>query len=380
VNLVSRIYEVFTERFDADPVKVASPGRINVIGEHTDYNAGFVFPAAIDKYIVLAIQKSDQEHCTVLADDLDEAVTFRLDAVAPAEQGSWKNYILGVVHEIQELGYPLTPFDIVFGGDIPGGSGLSSSAALENAVVYGINELLQLGLTREEMIFISQRAEHNYVGVKCGIMDQYASMFGRKDHLMLLDCRSIEAKHYPLELVDHEFVLINTNVKHSLADSAYNDRRAVCERVAGLMGKQALRDAKETDLLAIADQLNEAEFRKSLYVIREIERTQQAAEALMNGNINRLGELLYSSHDGLSRQYQVSCAELDFLVDQAGKEVDVLGARMMGGGFGGCTINLVRKSGTKGFLNRISMSYLEKFGKECSVYRVNLSDGTSLID
>jgi galactokinase len=375
-TLNSSILNSFKTRFGTEPILISAPGRINIIGEHTDYNEGFVFPAAIDKMIILGIQHCIGEECTIIADDLNESFDFCLNNVEQQEQGSWKNYVLGVIHEIQLMGYELTPFQLVFGGNIPAGSGLSSSAALENAVVYGINELLQLGLTKKQMIFISQKAEHNFVGVKCGIMDQYASMFGEENHLLLLDCRSIEAQQFKVELKDYELVLINTNVKHSLSDSAYNDRRAVCEKTAARLGKAALRDATFEELQSIKSQMVPEDYQKALYVIQEIDRTQKAAEALVKGDIKTLGKLIFASHDGLSKQYRVSCKELDFLVELAHQHDGVIGSRMMGGGFGGCTINLIEKRVKDEFIRMVGEMYLQQFGHPCSVYEVTVSKGT----
>jgi len=256
---------------------------------------------------------------------------------------------------------------------------MSSSAALENSVVFGLNELFSLGFTKTEMILISQKAEHNYVGVKCGIMDQYASMFGIKNNALLLDCRTIEATPYKIDFKEHQLMLINTNVKHTLSDSAYNDRRSACESIAELLKVATLRDAKESDLEKIIDKVTPENYQKALYVIQEIDRTQKAAKAIEKNDLKTLGALIYASHHGLQHQYKVSCNELDFLVDQAKKNKHVLGARMMGGGFGGCTINLIARSEVKAFSETVSKAYKNKFNKECAVYFIELSDGTHLV-
>ncbi|MFD2724737.1 galactokinase [Hyunsoonleella rubra] len=377
--LIKDVKKTFLKTFKVEPILIYSPGRINIIGEHTDYNDGFVFPAAVDKGIAAAIQKSDNGHCTAIALDLDSTIEFELDKIKPSKEGSWENYVFGVVAEIQNRNKVVGDFNIIFKGNIPGGAGMSSSAALENSVVFGLNELFDLGLSKEDMIFISQKAEHNYVGVKCGIMDQYASMFGVKDHALHLDCRTIKSKPYKINFKDHQLMLINTNVKHSLSDSAYNDRRSACETIAELLDVKALRDASEEDLEAVIDKVTPANYQKALYVIQEINRTEKAAKAIEEGDLERLGKLIYQSHAGLSTQYKVSCEELDFLVEQAKKNKHVLGARMMGGGFGGCTINLVAKSEAKAFAETASKAYKTKFGKECSVYFIQLSDGTHLV-
>ncbi|WP_439129543.1 galactokinase [Polaribacter sp.] len=379
VKLIKEVKESFKATFKVEPLLVFSPGRINIIGEHTDYNDGFVFPAAVDKGIAAAIQKSDTGSCTAIALDLDSKIEFDLDKLKPSKEGSWENYVFGVVAEIQNRNKVVGDFNIVFKGNIPGGAGMSSSAALENSVVFGLNELFELGLTKTEMILISQKAEHNYVGVNCGIMDQYASMFGIKDNALHLDCRTIQSKPYKIDFKKHQFILINTNVKHSLSDSAYNDRRSACESIATLLDVKALRDATEADLEKIIDKVTPTNYQKALYVIQENERTLKAAKAIEDNDLERLGKLIYQSHAGLSDQYKVSCDELDFLVAQAKKNKYVLGARMMGGGFGGCTINLVARNEVNAFEETVSKAYKNKFDKECSVYFIELSNGTHLV-
>jgi galactokinase len=379
VALTKEVRKKYLETFKTQPILVFSPGRINIIGEHTDYNGGFVFPAAVDKGIAAALQKSDTGTCTAIALDLDSTIEFELDSLKRSTEGSWENYVFGVVAEIQNRNKVVGDFNIIFKGNIPGGAGMSSSAALENSVVFGLNELFDLGLSKTEMILISQKAEHNYVGVKCGIMDQYASMFGIKDNALLLDCRTIESKPYKIDFKDHQLLLINTNVKHSLSDSAYNDRRSACESIASILGVETLRDATEEALEKIIDKVTPENYQKALYVIQEIDRTQKAAIAIEENDLEKLGALIYASHNGLQNQYKVSCTELDFLVTQAKKNKYVLGARMMGGGFGGCTINLIAKKEAKAFSKSASKAYRNKFNKDCSVYFVNLSDGTHLI-
>jgi len=378
-KLIKDVKKRFKEQFKTKPLLVYSPGRINLIGEHTDYNEGFVFPAAINKGIALAIQKSDASTSQIVALNMEELYEFGLDALKPLSDGGWRNYILGVVAELQQLGKYPGNFNSVFAGNIPGGAGMSSSAALENSFVYGLNTLFDLGLTKEEMILVSQKAEHNFVGVQCGIMDQYASMFGITDSALLLDCRTVESKPYTIDFKDYELMLINTNVKHDLSESAYNDRRSVCEHVSRLLNVAALRDATKEDLDGLKDKISEADYQKALYVIQENNRVQRFAKAIEANDVETLGNLLYQSHEGLSTQYKVSCAELDFLVDRAKESPYIAGARMMGGGFGGCTINLVLKSDFKTFKKEVSKQFKNEFGKECSVYKVKLSQGTHII-
>lgn len=378
-KLVKEVKSCFKETFKAKPLLVFSPGRINLIGEHTDYNDGFAFPAAINKGIVLAISKSKSHKTTVYAFNKSEIYEFNNDNVQPLNNGGWRNYILGVVAELQIAGKSVGNFNAVFGGNIPGGAGMSSSAALENSFVYGLNKLFELGLSKAEMILISQKAEHNYAGVKCGIMDQYASMFGVKKSALLLDCRTVTSQAYQIDFKEYRLMLINTNVKHDLSESAYNDRREVCERVSGLLKIAALRDASKEDLERVKSEITHEDYQKALYVINENNRVKQFSEAIKKDNIAALGDLLYQSHEGLSTNYKVSCEELDFLVDSAKENPNVLGSRMMGGGFGGCTINLVKKDAFKTFKKNTAKKFRERFQKDCSVYSVKLSRGTQII-
>lgn len=379
-ELINKVSKAFFNAFNTEPLLIFSPGRINIIGEHTDYNDGFVFPAAVNKGIVAAIQKNNSNTSEAYAVDKNERTVFSLDQLKPSAEGRWENYVFGVVAEIQNRSKTIGNFNIAFGGDIPGGAGMSSSAALENSVVYGLNELFNLGLSKHDMIFISQKAEHNYVGVKCGIMDQYASMFGIENNALLLDCRSVTSKPYAINFKDHQLILINTNVKHSLSDSAYNDRRSVCESISDMLNVKALRDATEYDLESIKDKVTPENYQKALYVIQENNRAIQASKAIEKSDLKTLGKLIYASHYGLQNQYKVSCEELDFLVDQAKLNGHVLGARMMGGGFGGCTINLIAKSETESFKYFIAEAYKNRFNKDCSIYSVELSNGTGIIE
>ncbi|WP_299014543.1 galactokinase [uncultured Polaribacter sp.] len=378
--IIQEAKQTYINTFKNEPILVFSPGRINIIGEHTDYNGGFVFPAAVDLGIVVAIGKSNTNKSNAIALDINSNITFDLNNLKPSKEASWVNYVFGVIAELQKEKKHLDNFNIVVKGNIPAGSGMSSSAALENGFVFGLNELFSLGLSKTEMIFISQKAEHNFVGVKCGIMDQYASMFGVKNNVLLLDCKTIKAKSYEIDFKNHQFVLINTNVKHSLADSAYNDRRAACEKVAKLLNVTTLREVTEKDLQKIEAVITPENYQKALYVIQEIERTQKAAKAIENNDLEELGKLIYASHNGLQNQYKVSCKELDFLVDHAKKDNNVLGARMMGGGFGGCTINLIENNGTAPFIATISKAYKKEFNKDCTVYFVKLATGTHLVE
>lgn len=375
-KLIKKVDREFKALFHTEPLMVFAPGRINLIGEHTDYNDGYAFPAAINKGIAVAIAKSDKNISTIVALDKTETYEIDLTQVKPLENGKWRNYILGVIGEIQKLGINFENFNLVFSGDIPTGAGLSSSAALENGIVYAIKILFKLKLSKKQMILISQKAEHNYAGVNCGIMDQYTSMFGKKKSALLLDCRSITSKAFKVRFKNHKLILINTNVKHNLSESAYNDRRAVCEQVSKMLNVKALRDVSISDLDNIKDQLTQENYQKVLYVLQENQRVLDFIKACKTKEITALGNLLYASHDGLSNQYKVSCDELDFLVDFAKSTNGVLGARMMGGGFGGCTINLVNENVLNSYKQEISKAFEEKFKNPCTIYDVKLSDGT----
>ena len=378
-KLVKKVKRSFKEQFKTKPLIVFSPGRINLIGEHTDYNDGFTFPAAINKGIAIAISKSNAKISNVYALNKNEIHKFNIENIKPLKGGGWKNYMLGVVAQLQLLGKQVGNFNAVFAGNIPEGAGMSSSAALENSFVFGLNELFNLGLTKHEMILVSQKAEHNFAGVKCGIMDQYASMFGLKKSALLLDCRTIESQPYKIDFKDYKWMLINTNVKHDLSESEYNDRRQVCERVSGLLHLNALRDASKEDIDRIKSNISDGDYQKALYVINENHRVKQFSEAIKNGDIEALGNLLYQSHEGLSTKYKVSCKELDFLVDRAKENPNVLGSRMMGGGFGGCTINLVKKDAFKTFKKEVSKKFKAAFEYDCYVYSVKLSRGTQIV-
>ena len=379
-QLINNIKETFTEKFNTECVLISSPGRINFIGGHTDYNEGFVLPAAIDKGIIAGIQKTENTFCTAFALNKEETFTFSLDDdLQPIKNGNWKNFIIGVIAEIEKLGIKIKPFNIVFGGDIPDGSGLSSSAALENSIVFGLNTIFDLQLTKHQMILISQKAEHNYVGVKCGIMDQYASMFGEENSVLYLDCRTQKATPIQLELGDYGLVLINSNVKHNLAEAAYNDRRSVCEKAAKMLHVPFLRDATLENLSTLKNKLSKEDYLKAAYIIEEIERTQFAAKALIENDLRKFGELLFKAHEGLRTKFKITCDELDFLIDKAKENPKVLGARMMGGGFGGCTINVVHKDELNNFIEEVTTTFHQKFNTKCSVEFIKLSQGTHQI-
>jgi len=378
-KLKKNIIKVFLSEFGQKPRLIFSPGRINLIGEHTDYNDGFTLPAAVNRGIVLGIAPSRSDISTLFALDLDDIYKFYTSSIKTINDAHWTGYIVGVVKQLHKRGFQIPPFNMVFAGNIPIGSGMSSSAALENSVVYALNSEFNLKLCKLEMVKISQQAEHESVGVKCGIMDQYASMFGQKNEVLLLDCRAISSLKIPFDLKDYRLLLINTNVKHKLAESAYNSRRTTCEYVAKQLKIKALRDASIDDLNSIKLHLYDEDFQKAKYVIEENNRVHEFTRAIEAKDFKKLGQLLYESHSGLSNMYKVSCDELDYLVDLTKGKAEILGARLMGGGFGGCTINIIKKSYVKEFKKTTKKAYKQKFGKPCSFYKVKLNDGTRLL-
>lgn len=361
---------------------IESPGRLNMIGEHTDYNLGYVLPAAIDKGIWMALSLSRNGGTTVKAIDMKEEIQLpHFKDLKPFDKG-WANYVFGVVDQLQKAGLEVGPFQCVFGGNIPIGSGLSSSAALENATCFGLNELLGLGLDKMQMIHLSQKAEHEFVGVKCGIMDQFTSMMGEENKVLRLDCRSLEYETFPLKLAQYELVLLNSNVEHNLASSEYNIRRSQCEEGVSFMQQkdasvQSLRDVDMDMLNASKGQLSEVVYRRCKYVIEENERVLAFCAALESNDFAKVGRLLRRAQTAMKDEYEITCPEIDFLVDFAYEQPSVIGARMMGGGFGGCTINIVEKKGKEAFIEKIAKAYQEAFGIKTSPIKVKISNGVN---
>ncbi len=367
-----------------DAVTVYAPGRINIIGEHTDYNDGFVLPAAIDRMMTVQARRNGASSTVRLtARATQQTFSFDLGHFSPVEKG-WQNYVMGVVSELQKLGGAISGFDAEFGGDVPIGSGMSSSAALECSFAVALNELFGLGFSKWQLIEASQRAEHNFVGIKCGIMDQFASVMGKKDHVMLLDCRSLDFQYFPLELGTYQLLLLNTNVSHTLASSEYNTRRSECEQGVLILQKEYpgivnLRDANLEQVVANKSKMPEHIFRRCLHVVTENQRVLDATKSLLAGDFKMLGELIYQSHFSLQNDYEVSCPELDFLVQQTLEKDYILGSRMMGGGFGGCTISIVEKLRAAEFIEQAAAAYRNRFGIDLTPIEVAIGDGATVI-
>ena len=374
-----KLRTAFIERFSSNPVFYASAGRINLIGEHTDYNGGFVFPGAIDKYIMTAININGTDKVRLYSVDMNQYTEFGLrEEDKPAEQ--WACYVFGVCREVIKRGFEVKGFDAVFAGDVPLGAGLSSSAAPESCFAYALNDLFNDNkISIFELALIGQSTEHNYCGVNCGIMDQFASVFGKKDCLMRLDCRSLEFKYFPFKPVGYKLVLVNSQVKHELVDSPYNKRRESCERVAKTLGVETLRDADMSMLEAAKAQISDEDYKRAVYVIGEKQRVLDVCEALEKGDYETVGQRMYETHHGLSKDYEVSCEELDFLNDVA-KECGVTGSRIMGGGFGGCTINLVKEDLYDTFVQTAKTKFNEKYGIEPIIIDVVISDGAHKVE
>ncbi|MDH4298756.1 MAG: galactokinase, partial [Cyclobacteriaceae bacterium] len=374
----------FLEIFEHDPLLIRSPGRINLIGEHTDYNEGFVMPAAIDRDLVFAIGWADESDATLYSVNHDEFVRFDVADPKKITKPFWANYLLGVARQFVDRGYPVKPFHCVVGGNVPTGAGLSSSAALECGFAFALNHLHSFNIPTLELIHIAQWAEHHFVGVKCGIMDQFASMMGKEEMAIVLDCRSLSYAYLPIDLKDYSIVLCDTMVKHSLADSAYNKRRQECETGISILKKsfpniQSLRDVSLDMLEKHRDAFTEKVLNRCTYVVQENNRVLAAAEDLRIGDLESFGQKMYATHEGLSSQYEVSCAELDFLVNEAKKLHGVIGSRMMGGGFGGCTINIVLKNEIDSFISTLRDAYYKNFHHEMNSYVVAIKGGTSVI-
>ena len=371
----------FIKHFDGTTGSVyASPGRINLIGEHTDYNNGFVFPGAVQQGMIAEIKPNGTRNVNAYSIDLKDKVTFSLDD-PEGPTATWARYIFGVCREMMALGVPVEGFNTAFAGDVPLGAGMSSSAALESCFAFALNDLWgDNKIEKMELARVGQRTEHKYIGCNCGIMDQFASVFGKAGSLMRLDCRSGEYAYFPWNPKGYKLVLVNSCVKHQLAGSPYNDRRLSCERVAAVIAKhhsevETLRDANYEYLEEVKNEVSEEDYKRAKYVIGEVDRVLKVCDALEAGDYETVGQMMYATHNGLSKEYEVSCEELDFLNDVA-KDCGVTGSRIMGGGFGGCTINLVSDELYDNFVKTVKEKFQAKYGKEPIVIDVVIGDGS----
>lgn len=379
----TKVLEDFLRHFIDKPTIVRSPGRVNIIGEHTDYNEGFVLPAAIDRAVYVAVAPRTDDKIQLYSGEFDDHFETSVAELKPAEK-VWPNYILGVADQLVKRGYSIKGFNLAIDGDVPIGSGLSSSAAVECATAFALSEVFQLNIGKKDLAFIGQKAEHTFAGVMCGIMDQFASVFGKKDHVIKLDCRSLDYEYVPLKMEGYRILLLNTNVKHSLGSSEYNTRRAQCEQGVAWVKEHhsqvnSLRDVNMDMLNKYVLPQDELIYRRCKYVVEEIQRLLTGCEDLKRGDLKALGRKMFETHEGLSREYEVSCRELDFLVDAVRSHPAVVGARMMGGGFGGCTINIVQEEAIDRLVEQLGKSYGENMGKELTPYIAQVADGTSLV-
>lgn len=378
MDLQSKIHAKFLDLYGQGGAAYAAAGRINLIGEHTDYNGGYVFPGAIDKGIYAEIKLNGTGKVNAYSLDYKAVSTFGLNEEDKPEE-AWARYIFGVCRETLKRGGKVEGFDTVFAGDVPLGAGLSSSAALESCFAFAINDLFSNKIDKFELARIGQSTEHNYCGVNCGIMDQFASCFGKKGSLIRLNCKTLEYKYFPFDPKGYKLVLIDSCVKHELASSAYNYRRQSCERAAAAIKMNHpevdfLSDSKRVWLDEVREQISEEDFLRAEYVIGEVQRVLDVSDALERGDYETVGEMMYQTHFGLSRLYEVSCEELDFL-NKLARKMDVTGSRVMGGGFGGCTINLVKDSLYEPFIIKAKAEFTLKFSHAPKVYDVVISDG-----
>lgn len=381
--MIERVRSEFQKRFDGKPSIYAAPGRVNLIGEHTDYNLGFVLPGAIDKAIYVAIKPNKQKEAQIYSLDYDTQITIDLDGENPDEH--WAKYIFGVVQEMRKRGATVEGFNCVFGGDVPLGAGLSSSAALESAFGVALNDLFDAKFDLNTLAEIGQMTEHNYVGVMCGIMDQFASLHGKKGKVIKLDCRSLEFEAIPFNPEGYRVVLIDSMVKHSLASSEYNVRRQQCEEGVAAVAKhekgiESLRDVTMEMLDRYKDEMKPISYKRCAYVINENNRLIEGTKALVKDDFKAFGKEMYASHRGLSEEYEVSCPELDFIVDVSKEHAGVVGARMMGGGFGGCVIHIVEEDAHDSYIEDVTEKFKERFNLTPRIIDVVISDGARKIE
>jgi len=380
-KLINYTKEAFQTAFGSDAERIfLAPGRINIIGEHVDYSDGFVLPAAIDKHICFVVKKTDDSKITFFAKDFNDSFSFDVNKKQFPVSQTWVNYLLGVFNVIQESGKVVGGLQIAFSSTIPMGSGLSSSAALECGFAYILNEIFDLHLNKKEIAVIGQKSEHTFVGVKCGIMDQFSSVFGKEHKVIMLDCNSLEHQYFEANIDGYSLVLFDSCVKHTHLTSGYNDRRRDVDNGKKILWEkfpatEKFRDFSFSMLDEVRAEIGEISFKRCLYLLKEIKRVEKAAKALSEGDVEYLGQLLNETHSGLSTEFEVSCDELDFMVEETLKENGVLGTRIMGGGFGGCSINLIKDENVDQVINAISAKYKKAFDIEMKVYRVKISDG-----
>ncbi len=380
--MIFRLNQQFIDQYRKQPMFYTAPGRVNLIGEHTDYNEGFVLPAAIDKKIFIAIAKNEDRRLRVFANQFNEKKEVALDSLEPV--GGWFTYLAGMMFHLQQTGKSIGGVDVMVDGDVPVGAGMSSSAAICSAFGFALNELYCLGLDRMQLALIGQKTEHTFAGVKCGIMDQFASLHGKAGYVMRLDCRSLDYEYIPFDFPDYKIVLVNSMVKHALASSEYNVRRQQCEEGVRIMKQsfpaiKSLRDVTLQQLDMKPEQLSTEVYKKCHYVISENERLLKGCGFLAKGDIQSFGQLMYASHEGLRKEYTVSCEELDFLVETARELKGVAGARMMGGGFGGCTINLVKTENVDDFVTAMKSAFQKRYKKETEIYITQIEEGARRI-
>ena len=381
--LIKNTSRFFQETFGTTAEKtVLSPGRINIIGEHIDYNDGYVLPAAIDKIICFAFEKNNSNQSRIIAIDLNDEFEINLADPIELTDNMWTNYLRGVLKQLKLKGFKVEGFNCVFSSTIPVGSGLSSSAALECGFLFGLNELFNLNIKPVDIALMGQSAEH-WVGINCGIMDQFSSVMGLENKVIKIDCRTLEYEYHNADFNDYSLILFDSNVKHTLMTSAYNERREQCEEGIAIVTNNfpeitSFRNCTEQHIIELKDVMSAAVYKRSLYVVKEINRVILACDALDKGDIETLGKLMFETHEGLSTDYEVSCAELDMIVDTLKKEEAVIGSRLMGGGFGGCTINLIKKGHEDRIKKQLSALYFATFGIELRIYDVKIGNGTSL--
>ena len=380
VSLTEAVAADFRKHFGYEPLLVRAPGRVNLIGEHTDYNGGFVLPAAVDKAAIFAVGLNKGAEIRLVSYDLNQCLRLTDAAKISPSNFQWANYLLGVAAQFQQRGVAVPGFDCLFAGTVPQGAGMSSSAAIECGLAFALNRLLGTCFDSLELARIAQQAEHTYAGVQCGIMDQFASLFGREGQVMRLDCRSLEYEYFPFDTHASRIVLCNSGVKHSLANSAYNIRRQECERGVSVLRHThpevtSLRDVTMAQLEAHRSELDMSVFRRCAYVVQENARVEAACHHLVAGDLAAFGQQMYASHAGLRDDYEVSCRELDVLVEAARAAPGIFGSRMMGGGFGGCTINLVAPDKVDDFIDNVATAYEQQFGCKPETYHTSIVGG-----